>query len=80
MGQGGAGRSIVLPGGTLAVKVESGYAVAQVGARRFSLYALEKQTPEARTIAIEPQQLGVFSFSVEDFSISPMGCCTSPRM
>ncbi len=71
--QGGAGRRITLPGGTLAVKAENGYAVAQVGARRFLLIALDTQPPQARTIAIEPQQLGVFSFSVEDFSISPDG-------
>ncbi len=69
--QGGAGRRITLPGGTLAVKAENGYAVAQVGARRFLLIALDKQPPEEREVAIEPQQLGVFSFSVEDFSISP---------
>jgi len=71
--KGGAGRRITLPGGTLAVKAENGYAVAQVAARRFLLIALDKQPPQARTIAIEPQQLGVFSFSVEDFSISPDG-------
>jgi hypothetical protein len=71
--QGSSGRSIVLPGGTLAVKVENGFAVAQTGARRLLLYPLAKQSPEQRTIALEPHQLGVFSFSVEDFSISPDG-------
>jgi len=39
----------------------------------FRLYALAKQPPEERTIAFDPKQLGVFSFSVEDFSISPDG-------
>ena len=68
-----AARSIALPSGTLAVKVENGFAVAQDGARSFRLYALAKQPPEERTIAFDPKQLGVFSFSVEDFSISPDG-------
>ena len=62
-----------MPSGTLAVKVENGFAVAQDGARSFRLYALATQPPEERTIAFDPKQLGVFSFSVEDFSISPDG-------
>ena len=69
----GAARSIALASGTLAVKVENGFAVAQDGAHSLRLYALAKQPPEERTIVFDPQQLGVFSFSVEDFSISPDG-------
>jgi hypothetical protein len=66
-------RSLALPPGTLAVKVENGFAVAQEGARSFRLYPLAEHPPQARTIALDPRPLGVFSFSVEDFSISPDG-------
>jgi len=66
-------RSIALPSGTLAVKVENGFAVAQDGAHSLRLYALAKQPPEERSIVFDPRQLGVFSFSIEDFSISPDG-------
>jgi hypothetical protein len=76
----GAARSIALASGTLAVKVENGFAVAQDGARSLRLYALAKQPPQERTIVFDPKQLGVFPFLWRIFRSRPTGCFTWPRM
>ena len=58
---------------TLSVKVENGYAVAQEGARSFRLFDLAQEPPQGRLIAFDAHQLGVVSYSVEDFSVSADG-------
>ena len=71
--QTGSARNITLAPATLSVKVENGYAVAQEGARSFRVFDLTQEPAQGRVVAFESHQLGVVSFTVEDFSISADG-------
>jgi hypothetical protein len=66
-------RTLPLPKGTIEVKVENGFAIAQDGALSFHLFDLSKAEPESIAIVLKPADLDVVSLLVQDFSLSPDG-------
>jgi hypothetical protein len=70
---GARAQSLALPASTLAVKVEAGFAAAQIGERDFHLIDLSKIAEPPRELHIAAEPFHVVSVRVQDFSISSDG-------
>jgi len=60
-----------MPPGVTAVKVENGYALVHDGELSFLVFDLAPPFQQPRLVEIHPDEIGLVSVAVQDFSLSP---------